>query len=1203
MRRAFRTLAALGRAATIDLDFYRSHYEDLDGRSKAQCLRHFISYGFQEGRFPNYAAARRTLEARHGALPSGFRPGLYALLNPDLGRVLGGDRRLTLHYIEHGRLEGRRHAPDVADAPSWAALLRPADVLAWSAAGHGAPTSRREAEALFVRRGVPDLIPLALDLVFDPAFFRSVHAPGDRRTDAELYRAWLEGGLERGQAPNEAKALDPMLAGERLPPGFDWMAWRAQLPSRRARTLRTRVEVIRHLFETAGRGTLPATGPEMDLLVARYRHRRRFTASAERLYERVLAATGHLPTRDLHRLADLRRRGGDAARALDAFLEAGRRADASVWSVVGAVDLLAEAGRFADAFDEIATRRARFDGAPPFRAAVARTVEGFHARALRRATEGYARGDRDAADDALRASLDATAATIERLEAAPAPIGRGTGPIVLIATMALPQCKHYRVDQKVEQIRAFGERVAPVDVADVAACRNALLDARLVVFYRVPATPDVLRLIREATALAIPTFYDIDDLIFDRDHYPEAPASYGGLIDDADYAGLLSDVPTHRFAMARCGIGIASTPPLAGRVAAVAGSGTCHLWPNALDADRWAEEPGEPGPPSRPTVTILYGSGTKAHTKDFADLVSPALDRLLARAPAVRLTVVGHVDLHPRFDRFGARVVRLPVVERDAYLRLLARADIALAVLHPSVVADCKSEIKWLEAAAFAVPAVVTPTEAHRLALRDEHDVLFAASPDAWERALARLVAQPDLRARIGRAARETARARYGLAACRRALDAVLEAARDSDARATGAADRPRVLVVNVFFPPQSFGGATRVVADAVDHLAADGAFAVCVFATDQGAPGPGRLRYDSHRGTPVVRIAVDEGKDDGDLAVDPAPAAAFERLLDVWRPDLVHFHCIQRLGPALVAGAAARGVPYLVTVHDGWWASPHQFFVDPDGFPRLPSPAPVGAEAERRRVLMPLLRDADAVVAVSDSFADLHRALGLANVVALPNGVAGGIASRHVDRADGRVRLGHLGGRSVQKGATLVEAVLRRGNFGNLDLLMVDHALERGERVDALWGTTPVTLVGPAPPDEVGALYGALDVLLAPSVWPESFGLVTREALAGGLWVVASDRGAVADGVTEGVNGFVVDVADGAGLAAVLGRMDGNPAAFSAGPAGPPPPMRSARDHARDTAALYARVLAARRSRAGGIALRPAVADKGGPAPERDPP
>ena len=47
---------------------------------------------------------------------------------------------------------------------------------------------------------------------------------------------------------------------------------------------------------------------------------------------------------------------------------------------------------------------------------------------------------------------------------------------------------------------------------------------------------------------------------------------------------------------------------------------------------------------------------------------------------------------------------------------------------------------------------------------------------------------------------------------------------------------------------------------------------------------------------------------------------------------------------------------------------------------------------------------------------------------------------------------------------------------------------------------------------DEMSQFYASHDVLVAPSIWPESFGLVTREALSAGLWVIASNSGALAE-------------------------------------------------------------------------------------------
>ena len=64
---------------------------------------------------------------------------------------------------------------------------------------------------------------------------------------------------------------------------------------------------------------------------------------------------------------------------------------------------------------------------------------------------------------------------------------------------------------------------------------------------------------------------------------------------------------------------------------------------------------------------------------------------------------------------------------------------------------------------------------------------------------------------------------------------------------------------------------------------------------------------------------------------------------------------------------------------------------------------------------------------------------------------------------------------------------------------------------------------------------YSGQDVLLAPSIWPESYGLVSRESLPAGLCVVASDIGALADPIRHGMNGHRVPAGDATALAVVL--------------------------------------------------------------------
>ena len=146
--------------------------------------------------------------------------------------------------------------------------------------------------------------------------------------------------------------------------------------------------------------------------------------------------------------------------------------------------------------------------------------------------------------------------------------------------------------------------------------------------------------------------------------------------------------------------------------------------------------------------------------------------------------------------------------------------------------------------------------------------------------------------------------------------------------------------------------------------------------------------------------------------------------------------------------------------------------------------------------------------------------------------------------------------------------------SFKNLSLLVVDHAYEAKAVTNEIWGDTPVEIRGKIPQSRVAELYASVDVLLAPSIWPESFGLVTREALAAGCWVVASDRGAVGDCVAPHRNGFIVDVRSPLALKAVLEKIDSDPVTFMQ-----PPDycdrLRTAREQAEELALLYREIAA----------------------------
>ena len=67
--------------------------------------------------------------------------------------------------------------------------------------------------------------------------------------------------------------------------------------------------------------------------------------------------------------------------------------------------------------------------------------------------------------------------------------------------------------------------------------------------------------------------------------------------------------------------------------------------------------------------------------------------------------------------------------------------------------------------------------------------------------------------------------------------------------------------------------------------------------------------------------------------------------------------------------------------------------------------------------------------------------------------------------------------------------------------------------------------------------------MLALPSIWPETFSIVLREALSAGLPVVASRIGAIPEVIRDGENGLLVTPGSVDDLAAALARLAREPA------------------------------------------------------------
>jgi glycosyltransferase involved in cell wall biosynthesis/tetratricopeptide (TPR) repeat protein len=1196
--------------ASFDPKFYHKHYADLHHlRSAAALQAHYFRFGQSEGRFANRAAYHDHVKATREGLAGDFDLTAYRHYNRDLWSHFQSDDEFLEHYLTHGRRENRpcafppeemgRPAALVAPHEKWTAIFSMSQMISWCGDRLAVPPATREqAVAIFRDIGIDELWPINFDYIFDPAFYRSVYVipNADSLTDGDLYRHWLVDGFSSGAAPNERQYLHALLGGAPFPRSFNWAryATHAKLSAES-----DRFDVLKHLFDQGSKN------------ISRYREIMgsdylpllnsigRYLFNKGRFDDCVAVMRGSLIVEESANayflLGEGYRGKGQITEALKCYGRSLSLQGAPISAFLYSIEILSKKRDFDGAFVMLKDAFRIWRHKEAYHGALHLTMERYfeHQSAqahqlYRRAARGEKTASRAAADELMWQALDRIAAMYLELDVAPPTPRTGTGTetggyVAFLGNDSLKQCTHYRIEQKSFQFDVAGLEIKIFAEDKVSDFTNSLVGAQAAIFYRVPANPSIIRAILSANRMGLPTYYEIDDLIFDAADYPDDYASFDGQISLEEYAGLQFGVPLFRYAMALCRNNIASTAPLADKMSALNG-GKSIVVRNGLDARNDAAVRMGAIRSARSTgkIRIFYGSGTKAHNADFNDIVGQTMIDIMDKFPEVELVIVGHLKLGEGFDRLNERIrIYRFITDIDVYWSILASCDINIAVLHRGAMADCKSEIKWLEAAVLQIPSVVTGTAVYRAVIDDGVNGYIATTAPDWRTRLERLIVDHALRREMGMQARAKALRDYDVREAAKIW--VSEFARDRRVPASEPSETLRVLVCNVFFYPQSIGGATRVVEDNVRHFAEHcDDLTIGVFCSDEGGPA-GRLRIGSFGEIPVYRVGTVARKHMDWHPFDTGNVAIFERVLEHFKPDLIHFHCIQRLSGSIVEVALKRDIPYIVTLHDGWWISDNQFLVDTNGVLKLPtadvlqdcaaSRVPVRA-VERRQRLGALLRGAQARLSVSEPFARIYVNAGIDDVLVIENGVTPLKAVEPTRRADGRVALGHIGGRASHKGADLVQAVLLQNRFSNLHLTMVDGTLHAGQSIDTVWGTTPVTLTAPYQQSEVTELYSRLDILLAPSTWPESFGLVTREALSVGLWVIASDLGAIGQGVENDINGYVIDTRTPTGLRDVLRLVDDDPAKYREPPSRSPIRARPTADQAIALHGLYRKVV-----------------------------
>jgi glycosyltransferase involved in cell wall biosynthesis len=196
----------------------------------------------------------------------------------------------------------------------------------------------------------------------------------------------------------------------------------------------------------------------------------------------------------------------------------------------------------------------------------------------------------------------------------------------------------------------------------------------------------------------------------------------------------------------------------------------------------------------------------------------------------------------------------------------------------------------------------------------------------------------------------------------------------------------------------------------------------------------------------------------------------------------------------------------------------------------------------DRARRIDAALAEVDGVVSPTRFLADSLRADGIAlpPVHVEPTGVPA-VGGRPM-RSEGPLRALFVGTWVPHKGPQVLAEALATLPPGLVEARALGPAPFPAFRDDVLRAAGGRLEALPAvPPDAVGAIVDAHDVVVVPSTWAENGPLVVLEARARRRPVIASDLGGLRELVAEGEDGWRVPPSDPAALAALLRRLAGD--------------------------------------------------------------
>ncbi|UCD83569.1 MAG: glycosyltransferase [Deltaproteobacteria bacterium] len=316
---------------------------------------------------------------------------------------------------------------------------------------------------------------------------------------------------------------------------------------------------------------------------------------------------------------------------------------------------------------------------------------------------------------------------------------------------------------------------------------------------------------------------------------------------------------------------------------------------------------------------------------------------------------------------------------------------------------------------------------------------------------------------------------------------------------------------------------------------------------------------------------------------INPKIDKEFSKYLDFYKPDLVHIHHLAYLSSTIVKLIKDRGLPLVMTLHDYSAICPRGQMIRDDltlcevvrredcikclkpqwqGVRRLNPKTLRGLfspytgqrllkEFEGR--MEEMLRLIDVLITPSDFLRNrfLEYSVPSDKIITVAHGLPLELFSEIERKQSTLIRFGYLGSLIPSKGVHILIEAFNRLEPGkaSLEIWGGEARFHREknyiEKLKRLAKSKDIYFRGSYDNEDIGFILSKIDILVIPSLWPETFSLTLREALAAKTPVIISAIGALPEIVMDGKNGMHFNPGDVDDLYSKLNWLLNNPAAI----------------------------------------------------------